>query len=354
MPSPIDEFAYAATQASRVAWYMAHLYATQSQTGSGRTRTNGKGANEPRRGGGKRGPGQQRLLADMAALFARELGDFRAGRMPWPRDHDGGVRGLIGGSRRYFDDLPEITRRRDQGLGDDLTIDDTAGDLPEYYLRNFHYQTDGYLTDHSARLYDTQVEILFGGAANAMRRRALLPITAYLSGRDQRRVSLLDAGCGTGRFLRIVKDGYPRLKVTGLDLSDAYLGEARRHLRERPGVDLVRSGIEDMPLGDASFDLASSIFLFHELPPEIRRKAAAEIARVLKPGGVFVLMDSLQLGDVDNYDALLEGFDGSFHEPYYRSYLDEDFIAMFSEHALVHRYSEPAFLSKAMVFDKTA
>ena len=40
---------------------------------------------------------------------------------------------------------------------------------PDYY-QNFHHQTDGYLSDHQA-LYDLQVEILFNGSADAMRRR---------------------------------------------------------------------------------------------------------------------------------------------------------------------------------------
>ena len=47
---------------------------------------------------------------------------------------------------------------------------------PSYYLQNFHYQTDGYLSDLSANLYDLQVEILFNGAADAMRRRILAPL----------------------------------------------------------------------------------------------------------------------------------------------------------------------------------
>ena len=47
---------------------------------------------------------------------------------------------------------------------------------PDYYLQNFHHQTDGYLSDHSAGLYDLQVEILFNGTADAMRRRVLAPL----------------------------------------------------------------------------------------------------------------------------------------------------------------------------------
>jgi ubiquinone/menaquinone biosynthesis C-methylase UbiE len=42
---------------------------------------------------------------------------------------------------------------------------------------------------------------------------------------------------------------------------------------------------------------AISFFLFHELPPKVRRLAVRECARVLKPSGRLVLLDSLQRGD---------------------------------------------------------
>jgi ubiquinone/menaquinone biosynthesis C-methylase UbiE len=71
------------------------------------------------------------------------------------------------------------------------------------------------MTDESAQCYDTQVEVLFKGAANAARRQALLPLRKVFAGRDQRRLSLLDVGCGTGRFLDLVKQTWPRLPALG-------------------------------------------------------------------------------------------------------------------------------------------
>ncbi|HAE93237.1 MAG TPA: class I SAM-dependent methyltransferase, partial [Hyphomonas atlantica] len=54
--------------------------------------------------------------------------------------------------------------------------------------QNFHYQSGGWFTEDSADLYDTQVEALFTGTADAMRRAALAEISRELRGRDQRGV----------------------------------------------------------------------------------------------------------------------------------------------------------------------
>jgi ubiquinone/menaquinone biosynthesis C-methylase UbiE len=227
-----------------------------------------------------------------------------------------------------------------------------ASGLPRYYLQNFHFQTDGYLSDGSARLYDTQVEVLFNGTANAMRRQALVPVAQHLGGRDQRTLSLVDVACGTGRYLRMLREAFPRLGLTGIDLSQAYLREARRHLGNRYRVGFVTGNAEDLPLPDASQDIVTSVFLFHELPPAVRRIVAAEFARVLKPGGILVFVDSLQIGDVDGYDRVLESFPGRFHEPYFDGYIRDDLDAIHGEVGLRAVSHTPAFLSKVSVYRK--
>ncbi len=57
--------------------------------------------------------------------------------------------------------------------------------------------------------------------------------------------------------------------------------------------------------------------LFHELPEAIRRRAASEFFRLLAPGGLLVLTDSVQAGDRLALDTVLPAF-GDFNEPYYR------------------------------------
>jgi ubiquinone/menaquinone biosynthesis C-methylase UbiE len=228
------------------------------------------------------------------------------------------------------------------------------GRYPRYYLQNFHYQTDGYLSRDSAELYDHQVEVLFGGGAAAMRRQALVPLHHELTARGIRGRRLLDIACGTGGFLREVKANYPRLAVTALDLSPFYLDAARRNLAPWSATDFIEAAAEAMPLPDASIDIATCIYLFHELPHRLRRQVAGEIARVLKPGGLLIFVDSLQLGDAPDYDALLDYFPRAFHEPYYADYVRDDLDALFGEAGLRREGGDLAYFSKVATFRKAA
>jgi ubiquinone/menaquinone biosynthesis C-methylase UbiE len=288
----------------------------------------------------------------MLELFRRDLANVEAGLYPVPADHDGPLLRLLSRSRLFFEDLPEIHRRREKGNGQEVLNDDTAGKRPRYYLQNFHFQSGGWMTDDSAQRYDTQVEVLFNGTANATRRQALPPLHEVFAGRDQRTLRLVDVGCGTGRFLDAVKQVWPRLPMLGVDMSEAYVAEARRHLKQWSWTKLVVGNGEALPVPDSSQDAVASIFVFHELPPKVRRVAFREFARVLKPGGRLVVLDSLQLGDEPDYDGLLDLFPQNFHEPYYRSYLAEDFGSMAVDCGLTHTRDIKAFVSKVMVFDK--
>jgi ubiquinone/menaquinone biosynthesis C-methylase UbiE len=59
----------------------------------------------------------------------------------------------------------------------------------------------------------------------------------------------------------------------------------------------MQCAVESVPLPDASLDAVICMYAFHEMPEEARAAAAAEMFRLLKPGGLAVLTDSVQLGD---------------------------------------------------------
>jgi ubiquinone/menaquinone biosynthesis C-methylase UbiE len=113
---------------------------------------------------------------------------------------------------------------------------------------------------------------------------ALVAIIASADPRD-----LLDIGTGTGRILEVLA---PRVeRALGIDQSREMLSVARVNL-ERAGLDngSVRLGdMYQLALPDASFDAV----VIHQVLHYADRPAAAitEAARVLRPGGIFVLVD---------------------------------------------------------------
>jgi ubiquinone/menaquinone biosynthesis C-methylase UbiE len=351
MVSPLTGFAtrlaYGASQLPRVAWYHGHglvMRRLSEMAGAGRSR--------PRALTGPPVPDRQRLYADMATLFRQDLANVEAGIYPLPADHDGSLLTLLRRSRLFLEDLPSIHRRRENGQSFEVLSDETRGKRPGYFLQNFHYQSGGWMTHESAQRYDTQVEVLLNGTANATRRQAVRPLHEVFSGRDQRRLRLLDVGCGTGRALDLIKQAWPRLPAVGLDMSEAYVAEARRHLKRWCWINFIIGNGEAIPLEDESHDAVTSIFMLHELPPNVRRNVFGEFARVLKRGGRLVVVDSLQLGDEPDYDGMLELFPESYHEPYYSGYLKEDFAGLATACGLTHIRDVNAFVSKVMVFDK--
>ncbi|MGL5510239.1 MAG: class I SAM-dependent methyltransferase, partial [Microcoleaceae cyanobacterium] len=229
-------------------------------------------------------------------------------------------------------------------------------DYPRYYLQNFHYQTNGYLSDLSASLYDLQVELLFNGAADAMRRRVLAPLKRVINGRSPaaERAKILDVACGTGRTLKFIRASLPTANLFGIDLSPPYLRKAGRLLAEEFGElpQLVQGQAENMPYKDDYFDGITCVFLFHELPGPVRQKVIAECFRVLKPGGVLVICDSIQIVDAPNLEAMLKSFPDNFHEPFYNDYIKDDLIERLENTGFTNIEKQVHFVSKYLVAHK--
>ncbi len=342
MPTTLDRLTYAARQTARVAWYAGHYAAGRRLL---------KPMPKPDFPIGPT-PSRAELTADMRALFEREWRDIAAGLFPAPRGLGPEPAEFLRRSLLYFRDLPQVDARRHGTLDDEMPPGTQADGLPDYYRQNFHFQSDGWLSDHSAALYDTQVEVLFTGAADAMRRRALAPIAVWLQGRSQRDARGLDVGCGTGRLLASLHGAWPGMKLTGIDLSVPYLEEARRLIGRTARVKLDEAAAEALPFDDASLDLVVSSFLLHELPEKIRAQVLAEMARVLKPDGLVVIVDSLQKGDRPEWDGLLDLFPHYFHEPYYADYVTGSLEAWGADAGLAPGSSEHAFLSKVATFTR--
>lgn len=215
--------------------------------------------------------------------------------------------------------------------------------LPEYYARNFHFQTDGYLSEASARRYDHQVEILFSGAAGAMR-RLILPVLKGANANGH----WLELGCGTGSATRPVLSTFPKAQVTAVDLSHAYLKVAQDRLREFKKINFLQGDGTHLDFKDQTFDAIYSVFVMHELPAVEREKLVREAYRLLKPGGLLVLADSLQLDDVPQLNWALKRFPQIYHEPFYRAYLNKPLENLLSQVVDNKVESTHAFFTKVV------
>ncbi|GAB5378425.1 MAG: class I SAM-dependent methyltransferase [Acuticoccus sp.] len=336
-------------QAARVGWYTA-------QHDAGRRLAREVGRTLPKMPEAQIGapaglPSRGRLLAHLRTLLARDFANVAAGLYPMPPAALSALPGLLTARRRYLADLPEVVRRRATRSHQEVVREESG--RPRYYMQNFHFQTDGWMSEESARLYDTQVETLFFGAAAAMRRQALVPIAERLAKVDQRRQRLLDVASGSGAFLGDLAAAFPRLPVVASDLSPHYLRLARQRISRRRGSGAVVAPAEALPFADGTFDIVTNTYLFHEIPPKVRAAVAAELARVLAPGGLLVVVDSLQTGDTPELDGLLELFPHLFHEPYYKSYLTADLGRIFMRNRLELEGTLPAFFSKVFVLRKS-
>jgi ubiquinone/menaquinone biosynthesis C-methylase UbiE len=340
MTSNATRLTYAAAQTARVAFYGAHYLAARMVA-----RDAFAAIEKPTHPV----PSLSAMLKSMRALLMQDWRNVEAGLYPMPLDLAEETRRATA-SLRYLADIPRVAaRRRRRGHGD---VAAKGEGLPRYYRQNFHFQTDGYLSDESAKLYDFQVEALFAGTADAMRRRAFVPVADFLRDRAPERTTLLDIGAGTGRFLSFVKSAQPRLRTIALDLSAPYIERARRNMAAHRGVEFVVAPAEAMPLPDARVDVVTGVFLFHELPPKIRSAVTREIARVLKPGGIFVLADTIQYGDVPAFDGLLDVFPTLLHEPYFAGFAKSDLEKLCGGTGLKRLSSDIAHLTKIAVFGK--
>ena len=287
------------------------------------------------------------LQARRLELHRRDLANVEAGAYPRDLLFDIPVARYLREFPRLLRDAPRVVRRMRDGDYKDIPAVDKER-FPPYYRRNFHWQTDGYFSDQSAELYELGVELLFRGTADVMRRQIIPPITDWLRANGDR-ARLLDVGCGTGRTLHQLARTHRHVRLTGIDLSPAYIRLARKRLADVDEVTLAVENAEALPWADATFDLATSVYLFHELPRNARRNAMRELYRVVRPGGLVVIEDSAQLAESPELAPVLHGFPRDFHEPFYEDYLADDLAAGLTATGFDVVSVEPHLVAKVVV-----
>ena len=283
-------------------------------------------------------------------LHATDLANVEAGLYPRELLFGFPIAAYMRAFPRLLLDSRRVVKRQRRGDWRDVPDVDKHR-FPAYYRRTFHWQTDGYFSDHSAEVYDLGVELLFRGTADVMRRQIIPPITRFVreAGVPLERMRLLDIGCGTGRALRMLATTHPTLRLYGVDLSPFYIKRARQLLADVTDLSLATENGEELPFADATFDVVTSVYMFHELPRNARRRVIAEMARVVRPGGLVVIEDSAQLADSPELGEALKTFPVDFHEPFYRDYLEDDLAALLAERGFEVVSSEAHLVARVVV-----
>lgn len=96
----------------------------------------------------------------------------------------------------------------------------------------------------------------------------------------------MDVGCGTGRLLRAASVRWPEAQLIGVDPAREMISQANRLY---PNAAFKLAPAESLPLPDESADIVLSSISFHHWADQ--KKGIQEIARVLRPGGLFCLAD---------------------------------------------------------------
>ncbi|BBZ10409.1 class I SAM-dependent methyltransferase [Mycobacterium branderi] len=106
---------------------------------------------------------------------------------------------------------------------------------------------------------------------------------------DNQRV--LEIGCGTGNVVLQAKRGHPGIELVGCDPDPRALTRARRKAQELSGIRFDQGYAQQLPYPDGEFDRVLSSMMLHHLPDDVKADAAAEVFRVLRPGGRFHVVD---------------------------------------------------------------
>ncbi len=122
-------------------------------------------------------------------------------------------------------------------------------------------------------------------------------------GAEGRPLRVLEIGCGTGTLaLRLAREGH---RVTAVDISEEAVGFARRLAAGLAAVTFEVAGADRLPYADASFEAVVAAKVLDHLDRAGLERAAAEIRRVLAPGGAFLA----------TFDPPLQEVPGAYCEP---------------------------------------
>ena len=150
---------------------------------------------------------------------------------------------------------------------------------PKYYRQEF----EGWLSC----IYDPLIKFFSFGFENKIRNK----LFQYTPENPKR---IVDLCCGTGSLTILHKKHFPKAQIFGIDLSAKMLRKAKAKSK-KTDISYQQKNIEKTGFSSNSIDLVTISFGIHEIPDTARENVFAEVYRILKPRGIFLIFDYKKL-----------------------------------------------------------
>jgi ubiquinone/menaquinone biosynthesis C-methylase UbiE len=168
----------------------------------------------------------------------------------------------------------------------------TGMEMPEYTMHEIHVQPGGYTgNDFAGPIFHYGTNTFYKGQNNEDQLHIELAktVTKPADGKVDR---IVEIGCGIGRFSVALAEEFPDAEVWGIDVGGPLVRYAHaRAVELGVPVHFAQRLAEDSKFDDNSVDLAAAYILFHEVSAEGAVDICKEMFRILRPGGVFEVID---------------------------------------------------------------
>lgn len=167
-----------------------------------------------------------------------------------------------------------------------LSVTQPAVTFPDWYLKQWHFHPDGYLSRAAIRRYELLIDRLYNvGAGRSIDR----VVAGYAAKRAPSGV--VELGCGTGHLVKRLARRLPEATISGIDLSPFMVERARARLARESNVavhhgDATRRGTIPGPV-----DLVVAVHLFGHIPAERAATAFELAAEAITPDGAVLTVD---------------------------------------------------------------
>jgi ubiquinone/menaquinone biosynthesis C-methylase UbiE len=209
---------------------------------------------------------------------------------------------------------------------------DPAFVTPDYAAREIHLQPGGYVGDSLAGyVFHHGTKVFYQGMNDQDElHQGIATLVVPPEGALTR---VLDIGCSIGQVTTALKERFPAADIWGMDVGKPMVRYAHKRAVDL-GIDVhfAQGLAEDTKFPDGHFDAVLAYILFHEVPSQLFLPIIREMYRVLRPGGVFTIVDAPNGSDFPLPNRIWMKYDAEYNcEPYAPAFVASDLPGMLRE-----------------------